>query len=166
MLKEKRRQLINKQHDYAGHTKGARIQRAQEALIFDAELEKRHSLLTDTFTEIEHRKEQNRSNDTNPEQVEMGIGEAELELEEEQWMIKEDRHVFQERLQTKEGDEQWEQSQLKAEAEALIAEENELLSRLGGGAMTVKLSELTEQADEENGRSTEQMYQYNEALAA
>ncbi len=83
MLWEKRTQLISKQHEYAGHTKGARIRRAQEALIFDAELEKRQSLLTDSFTEIEHRKEQNRSNDTNPEQVEMGIGEAELELEEE-----------------------------------------------------------------------------------
>ncbi len=83
MLMEKRRQLINKQHDYAGHTKGARIRRAQEALIFDAELEKRQSLLTDSFTEIEHRKEQNRSNDTNPAEVEMGIREAEMELKEE-----------------------------------------------------------------------------------
>ncbi len=58
----------------------------------------------------------------------MGIGEAELELGEVRQMIKEDRHIFQQRLQTEEGDEQWEQSQLKAEAEALVAEENELLS--------------------------------------
>ncbi len=94
--------------------------------------------MANSFTEIEHRKEQNRSNDTNPEQVEMGIGEAELGLEEEQQMIEEDCHIFQKRLQTEEGEEQWEQSQLKAEAEALVAEENELLSGLGGNAMTQK----------------------------
>ncbi len=58
MLTEKHMQLINKQHEYAGHTKGARIGRAQEALIFDAELEKRQSSLTDSFMEIKHRKEQ------------------------------------------------------------------------------------------------------------
>ncbi len=43
-------------------------------------------------------------------------------------MIEDDRHVFQQRLVTKEVDEQWEQSQLKAEADASVAEENELLS--------------------------------------
>ncbi len=106
MLKEKRRELVNKQHDYAGRTKGARIQRAQEALIFDAELEKWQSLLTDSFEEIEYRKEQNQSNDTNPEQVEMGIREAKLQLKDEWWMIAEDHHTFQERLQTKQVGEQ------------------------------------------------------------
>ncbi len=65
-------------------------------------------------------------------------------------MIKEDRHVFQQRLQTEEGEEQQEQSQLKAEAEAIVAEENELLSGLGGKAMMQNLSELTEEADEGN----------------
>ncbi len=80
----------------------------------------------------------------------MGIGEAEMELEEEQQMIEEDHHVFQQRLQTKEVDEQQEQSQLRAEADALGAEENELLSRLiGGNAMMQSLSGLTEEADEE-----------------
>ncbi len=60
----------------------------------------------------------------------MEIREAEMELEEEWQMIKDDHHVFQQRLQTEEVDEQQEQSQLKAEADALVAEENELLSRL------------------------------------
>ncbi len=164
MLKERCRQLINKQHDYAGHTKGARIRRAQEALIFDAKLEKWQSSLNNSFIEIECRKEQNRSNDTNPEQVEMGIGEAKLELKEEWRMNEEDCHTFQQRLQTEEVDKQQEQSQLKAEAEALVAEENELLSKLGGNAMTQNLSGLTEEEDEENDGSTEQKYWYDDSL--
>ncbi len=69
--------------------------------MFDAELEKWQSLFTDSFTEIEHRKEQNQSDDTNPTQVEAEIGEAETELEREREMIEDDWHVFQQRLQTK-----------------------------------------------------------------
>ncbi len=98
VLMEKCRKLIKKQHVYAGRTKGARICRVQEALIFDGKLEKQWSLVTDSFKEIECRREQNRSNNTNPVQVEMGIGEAELQLEDEQQMIEEDHHTFQERL--------------------------------------------------------------------
>ncbi len=72
---------------------------------------------------------------------------------------------FSARLQTEEGDEQREQSQLIADAEALVAEENEFLSRLGGNAMTQNLTELMEEADKENDRSTKQKYQYDDALS-
>ncbi len=70
----------------------------------------------------------------------MEIGEAEMELEEEQQMIKDDLHIFQQRLQPEEVDEQQEQSQLKAESDALIAKENDLLSRLRGKVATQNLS--------------------------
>ncbi len=95
----------------------------------------------------------------------MGIGEAELQLEDERQMITEDRHTFQERLQTEQVGEQWGWDQLKAEAKALVAEENGLLNELGSSVVTQNLSELAEREGEEGERSTEQKYQYTDILS-
>ncbi len=69
-------------------------------------------------------------------------------------------------MQTEEVDEQQEQGQLKAETDALVAKENELLSRLGGKAVMKNLSLLTEEVDKENDKDTKQKYRYDDALLA
>ncbi len=63
-------------------------------------------------------------------------------------------------MQAEEADEQLEQNQLKVEADALVAKENELLGRLGGKLVMQNLSLLTEEAHDKDNEETKRKYQY------
>ncbi len=94
-LKRKRTDLLNRQHEFAMNRNEAKLKRTEEVKEFDARCDQCQTFLSETQKTLDRRREENQQNQTNPEEVEAEIAEAEKEMEKESELLTADIEQYQ-----------------------------------------------------------------------